>query len=211
MRIRNFSGSKELLEQSNVVVKNPEDNKGKWRDIFNNDNPIHMEIGMGKGNFLLGMAQKYSDINFIGVEQYDTIVARAVKKIEETELENIKIVKIDAIELGNVFDHEIDLIYLTFSDPWPKARHEKRRLTSHKFLNVYDGLFKNDMTIVQKTDNFDLYSYSIESLENYGYKIIQASVDLANSDIPNIKTEYEEKFMNLGVKINYLKAVKNKV
>ena len=211
MRIRNFSGSKELLDSSDIVVKEPEQYKGKWQSLFDNNNKVHLEIGMGKGNFLLGMAKENPDINFIGVEQYDTIVARAVQKFEEAELSNLKVVKVDAKELANIFEKEIDVIYLNFSDPWPKARHEKRRLTSVNFLKIYDELFKNDNVIIQKTDNYPLYTYSLESLIEYGYDVVEKNEDLASSGMQNVPTEYEEKFMKQGIKINYLKAIKNRV
>ena len=208
MRIRNFSGSDNIISNCSFLVSNPEDYRGKWSELFGNDNPIHLEIGMGKGKFLLENAINNPDINYIGVERYDTIVAKAIEKIQPYELINLRIIKEDAFNLAHMFDREIAVIYLNHSDPWPKARHEKRRLTSHNFLAIYDNLFKGAKKIVQKTDNYDLFEYSLESLELYGYEIIDKSYDLAGTKLVNYTTEYEEKFMKKGVKINYLVAVR---
>jgi tRNA (guanine-N7-)-methyltransferase len=163
---------------------------------------------MGKGDFLIGMAEKYPNINFIGIELYESVLVRAVQKLDNLELNNIRLINIDAKLLDTVFDHEIDTIYLNFSDPWPKKRHAKRRLTSNIFLSVYDNISKNNVHIIQKTDNINLFAYSISSLSTYGYTINRVSLDLANEDIPNVYTEYEKKFMSNGERINYLDAVK---
>ena len=203
-----MTNASEVIENSSYVIKTPEEFKGCYSKLFGNDNPIHLEIGMGKGQFLIKMAKAYPNINFIGVEKYDTIVAKALLKLEEEKLTNIKIIRIDALELSNVFEHEIDTIYLNFSDPWPKNRHAKRRLTSHVFLPIYDEIFKNDKVIIQKTDNILLFASSIVSLSTYGYTIEDCNLDLANSEMFNCTTEYEDKFSSMGVKINYLKAIK---
>lgn len=208
MRLRNVKNAKEIVANSSYVIHKPKDFKGNYNEVFGNDNPIHVEIGMGKGNFIIDMAKKNPNINFIGVEKYDSIVCRALEKAELEEISNLKIMCIDALELVDVFDREIDTIYLNFSDPWPKKRHAKRRLTSHVFLPIYDKLFRNEKVIIQKTDNVGLFESSIVSLSTYGYTIEDISLDLANTDIENSLTEYEAKFMSQGIKINYMKAIK---
>ena len=197
MRLRKLKNSEELILNSKYIVSNPKDYIGKWNKVFNNDNPIHIEIGMGKGKFILENAIKNPNINYIGIEKYDSAISRAIKKIDEHNISNLKLIRIDAEELNQVFDKEIDIIYLNFSDPWPKDRHEKRRLTNEKFLKVYDNLFKNEKIIIQKTDNRHLFEYSLFSLVKYGYKIDFVSLDL-HKDYEDITTEYEEKFMKLG-------------
>lgn len=209
MRLRNVKNAREIVDNSSFVVHNPDKYKGKYnREVFNNDNPIHLEIGMGKGNFIIDKAIKNPDINFIGVERYESVLCRALEKLEDKQLPNVKIICVDAINLGDIFDKEIDTIYLNFSDPWPKKRHAKRRLTSHVFLPVYDKIFKDSKTIIQKTDNVGLYESSLVSLSTYGYTILEMSLDLASTGMENSLTEYEAKFMSQGIKINYLKAFK---
>lgn len=208
MRLRNIKNKDEIINNCSYLINNPTYYIGKWNEVFNNSNPISIEIGMGKGSFIKNMALEFPDRNFIGIEKYDGVVARAINNINENIPSNLRIIKVDANTLDKIFDHEIDSIYLNFSDPWPKKRQEKRRLTSKEFLKVYDKLFKGDNVIYQKTDNINLYAYSIVSLSTYGYKIVEASLDLHSEDIFNIKTEYEEKFSSKGIKINYLKAIK---
>ena len=211
MRMRNIKNKKEILEKSNYVIEDPTINKGKWKQIFKNDNPIHLEIGTGKCKFIYNMAKQNKNINFIGIERIDTVLAFGVKELEKLEkLDNLVLFNYDALKLDSVFDKEIDEIYLNFSDPWPKKRHEKRRLTSYCFLEKYDIIFTSDKKITMKTDNKDLFEYSIVSLTNYGYKIEDISLDLhKREDIKNVKTEYEEKFSKKGYNIYYLKGVKN--
>ena len=209
MRLRNNKNAKGILEESKYVIKNPENNKGKWNKIFNNDNPIRIEIGCGKGNFIIQNALTYPDINFIGIEMQDTVLMYAVNKVEK-EIPNLRFIRMDARLIDEVFDKEIDLIYLNFSDPWPKNRNAKRRLTHERFLIKYDTIFKNDKKIFMKTDNTSLFEFSIESLSTYGYKLKNISLDLANSNIEdNIMTEYEKKFTEKGIKINRLEAYKD--
>ena len=211
MRLRNIKNAKEIIENSNYIIKNPESLKGNWKKEFKNDNPIYIEIGMGKGDFILGNALKYKNINFIGIEMQDAVISRAVKKIESSKVDNLRLIRIDARLLGDVFDHEIDLIFLNFSDPWPKNRTAKRRLTHERFLKVYDNIFKSEKKIFFKTDNEALFEFSIESLSDYGYKLRNISLDLHNSDYEdNIMTEYEKKFSEKGVKIKRLEAYKDK-
>ena len=208
MRLRNVKNAKEIVNNSKYVINSPKDYKGKYNTVFNNDNPICLEIGMGKGDFIINMALQHPDINYIGLEKYQSIVVRAVEKLEKLELKNLKLICTDAQELEEIFAKEIDTIYLNFSDPWPKKRHAKRRLTSNTFLPIYDKVFKDSKRIVQKTDNVSLFEYSIVSLSNYGYKIVDISLDLHNTDKDNVMTEYEKKFSSMGVKINYLEAIK---
>lgn len=209
MRLRNVKNAREIVDSSSYVVHNPEKYKGNFsRMVFGNDNSIHLEIGMGKGNFIIDKAKKNPNINFIGVERYESVMCRALEKLEELDLPNLKLICMDALELPSVFDKEIDTIYLNFSDPWPKKRHAKRRLTSEIFLSVYDKIFKGVPVIVQKTDNVGLFESSIVNLSMYGYVIEEISLDLASTGMENSLTEYEEKFMSQGIKINYLKAVK---
>lgn len=209
MRLRNVKNAREIVDNSSFVVHNPEEYKGKYNsEIFKNNNPIHLEIGMGKGNFIIDKALKNPDINFIGVERYESVLCRALEKLEDKQLPNIRIICVDAINLGDIFDKEIDTIYLNFSDPWPKKRHAKRRLTSHVFLPVYDKVFRSEKIIIQKTDNVGLFESSLVSLSTYGYTIEEVSLDLASTRMENSLTEYEAKFMSQGIKINYLKAIK---
>ncbi len=205
MRIRNLKNKEEILNNCDFLINNPHLHIGNWAKVFNNDNPIHIEIGMGKGKFITEMAKANPRINFIGIERYDSIVAKAIDKINEY-IPNLRFIKMDAKDINEVFCKEVSLIYLNFSDPWPKKRHAKRRLTDENFLLKYDSVFKKDKTINLKTDNDLLFSSSIISLSNYGYKIVEISLDLVNSDIPNIMTEYETKFVSKGIKIKYLKA-----
>lgn len=208
MRPRRVKNSQEILDNSKYVISNPLDYKGKYKEVFGNNNPIRLEIGMGKGDFIVGMAQKYPNINFIGVEVQEAVIVRAIKKLDKLDLPNVKVMMINADKLNDVFDHEIDVIHLNFSDPWPKTRHAKRRLTNESFLKIYDDLFIGDPHIIQKTDNILLFAYSIEELVKHGYKFNKVSLDLANEDIDNVQTEYERKFMLKGERINYLDAVK---
>lgn len=208
MRLRNVKNANIIVENSKYIIKNPEDYIGKYKELFNNDNKINIEIGMGKGDYIIGMAKMYPNINFIGIEKYESVIVRAIEKLEKEELPNLKLIRMDALNIDKVFNKEIDTIYLNFSDPWPKSRHHKRRLTSQIFLKLYDKIFISTPHIIQKTDNIGLFAYSIESLSQYGYKFEQVSLDLENEELPNVETEYEKKFKSQGVKINYLDAKK---
>lgn len=201
MRLRNVKNKEEILNNSSYLVKNPMDNKGKWNKIFNNNNPIYIEIGMGKGKFIIENAIKYPNINFIGIEKFDSVLAKSLPKIPEG-LDNLLIIRLDALNIDSIFDKEIDRIYLNFSDPWPKVRHHLRRLTSRVFLSKYDLIFKKDCCIYQRTDNRDLYIYSLESYSQYGYKLFDISFDLHNTTEEElITTEYEDKFSLKGMPI----------
>lgn len=211
MRLKKVKGAYEKVINSAYYVDNPEQYKGKWNSIFKNGNPINIEIGMGKGQFIIGMAQKYPEKNFIGIEMYDSVLLRAVQNLDnyENQFKNLKLLLVDANKIDTIFENEIDTIYLNFSDPWPKAKHAKRRLTSDIFLDKYEKVFKNKKIIAQKTDNLDLFNYSIETLTNHGYELIEVTNDLNSlNDESNILTEYEAKFVEKGIKINRLKAIK---
>ena len=200
MRMRNPKNMDEILNSCNYFLT---------EDLFNNDNDICLEIGMGKGNFLLEMCLNHPNINYIGVEKYSSVICSAIKKINEYELDNLKILNMDIMDIPQYLYGKIKTIYLNFSDPWPKKRNTKRRLTSENFLKLYDNLFKNEKHIILKTDNDDFYEFSKESLLSYGYKIINETYDLHNSDITDSpKTEYEEKFSSQGVKIKYIEVIK---
>ena len=209
MRLRNVKDAYKIVNESDYVIKNSKELKGNVNSVFNNDNKVlKIEIGMGKGDFIIGMAEKYPDVNFIGIEKYESVMVRAIQKLEEKNLSNLKLIRMDATNIEEVFSKEVDTLYLNFSDPWPKKRHEKRRLTSDVFLSKYDSIFVDIPHITQKTDNIGLFAYSLSSLSKYGYTLERVSLDLENEDIDNVVTEYEQKFMNLGTKINYLDAVK---
>lgn len=200
MRMRNPKYKDEVINSCAFLIKDEIN--------FEKDQPLHIEIGMGKGNFILNMALNHPDINFIGIEKYSSVASVAIKKMMDYNLPNLKIIISDIVNLEELLKNKVDVIYLNFSDPWPKARHEKRRLTSPNFLRLYDKFFKDKCILIQKTDNDDLFSYSVSMVEDYGYKIDEISYDLHNTDIENVKTEYEEKFSNMGIKIKYLKASK---
>lgn len=207
MRLRNLKDKDVLLNDCNYLIKDKDVKINKWKEEFQNNNPIHLEIGMGKGDFIYNMALNNPNINFVGIEKYSGVMARAIKKYPK-KLNNLRIINMDALELDKVFNKEISTIYLNFSDPWPKKRHSSRRLTSEVFLKIYDAVFEDKKRIVMKTDNLILFQSSLVSLSNYGYIFKDVNLDLANSDIPNVLTEYEAKFVKLGIRINYLVAEK---
>lgn len=209
MRLKNIKGASEKILEGKYFISNPKDYRGKWNKLFNNNNPIYIEIGMGKGNFIIKNAISNPNINYLGIEMYDSVILRAVEKTNKLELNNLYLIRMDARLIEEVFDKEIDLIYLNFSDPWPKERHIKRRLTSPRFLARYDSIFKDKKHIIMKTDNIDLFNYSVESLKEYGYNINDISNDLHSYKDNIITTEYEDKFTSKGIKINYFDASKN--
>ena len=170
MRIRNVKNKEEIIDKSKYTIKGCKDYCSKWQELFNNNNPIHIEIGMGKGKFIKEMAKANKDINFIGIEKNSSIVAKALSYIKD-DLDNLYIININALEIDEVFNHEVSRIYLNFSDPWPKNRHHLRRLSSRVFLEKYESIFRNDKTIHMRTDNRDLYTYSLVSFSQFGYKL----------------------------------------
>ena len=198
MRLKHIKNADVDIKKSSYYINNPENYKGKFNELFGNDNPIHLEIGMGKGDFIIEMARRYPDINFIGMEKFDSVLVKATKKLEGIDLPNLKLLWYDAASIDEVFDHEIDTIYLNFSDPWPKKKHAKRRLTHEKFLNKYDYIFKKGNNIIMKTDNRKLFEYSVKSLTDYGYKIEDISLDLHSDEVDIVETEYEKKFVAKG-------------
>ena len=169
MRLKNIKGASEKILLGKYFINNPSDYKGRWNELFKNNNLIYIEIGMGKGNFIIKNAVNNLNINYIGIEMYDSVILRAVEKTNELELNNLYLIRMDARLIEDIFDKEVDLIYLNFSDPWPKDRHAKRRLTSPRFLEKYSNIFKNKNKIIMKTDNIDLFNYSVESLKDYGF------------------------------------------
>ena len=205
MRLKHIKNANVIIESSPYLVKNPTEYKGKWNTLFNNDNKIEIEIGTGKGKFIISKALDNPSVNYIGIEKYDTPLVSAVKKLESINISNLKLICFDAFNINNIFDKEISKIYLNFSDPWPKKRHEKRRLTSSNFLKKYDFIFKDKKIIELKTDNDDLYEYSCISFEENGYNITKTDT----SYLDKYTTEYEDKFISSGKNINYIHVEKN--
>ena len=209
MRLRNIPRAEGVLKECSQVIETPEEFRGHWAsDIFQNDYPVHIEIGMGKGRFLMALAQKNPQINYIGIERYTSVLLRAVEKlniyIEENEstLPNIRFICMDAQDIANVFaENEVDRIYLNFSDPWPKDRHAKRRLPSRQFLARYDVILKKEGTLEFKTDNRPLFDFAVEELEPAGWQAQVITYDLHSDPAlmeGNVMTEYEEKFSSIG-------------
>lgn len=212
MRLRNVRGSRETIKESKFVIQNPKEHKGSWSFVFNNTNPIHIEVGMGKGKFITGLARENPHINYIGIEKYSSVLVRALEKCQETELPNLAFIRMDAECIEEVFDkNEINRIYLNFSDPWPKDRHAKRRLTSKEFFKRYDNILQRDGRVEFKTDNKDLFEFSLEEVVNAKWNLIKSTFDLHHDpemSIGNIMTEYEEKFSMKGNPIYKLIAMR---
>lgn len=209
MRLKNVKNASIIIEKSPFIVLNPKDYKGKWSKVFGNENPIDIEIGMGKGDFIIEMAKQNSNVNYVGIEMYDSVIVRAVQKLDGEKLSNLKLIRMDANYINDVFEKEVNTIYLNFSDPWPKKRHAKRRLTSHYFLDKYDNVFIGEKKIIQKTDNLGLFAFSVESLSTYGYTLKNVTMDLYSNMVDgNVATEYERRFNKQGVKICRLEAFK---
>ncbi len=203
MRLRNIAGSREVIADSNFTVKDPEKLKGLWKkEIFGNDNELHIEIGMGKGRFLMDLATLNPNINYVGIEKYSSVLLRAIQKQEQLLLPNVKFIRMDAEDITEVFaPAEVDKIYLNFSDPWPKDRHAKRRLPSRQFLGRYDQILKPDGVVEFKTDNKDLFQFALDEVEPAGWNLDAVTYDLHHDPVMNegnVMTEYEEKFSSLG-------------
>lgn len=204
MRLRNITGSREIIAESPYVVAEEtlEQCPGAWREIFGNDNPIHIEIGMGKGKFIHTMAGENPQVNYVGIEKYSSVLLRAIQKMEEDELPNLRFIRMDAEDITKVFGRgEVDKIYLNFSDPWPKDRHAKRRLPSREFLARYDVVLKQEGRLEFKTDNRALFDFAVEELEPANWKAEAITYDLHRDEelaAGNIMTEYEEKFSAMG-------------
>ncbi len=209
MRVRNRKGATELLEaHPQYVILNPADAKGRWQEIFGNDHPIHIEVGSGKGAFVSGMAKANPEINYIGIDIQKSVLSYALDKVLATDVPNIKLLWVDGSDLTDYFEEgEIDRLYLNFSDPWPKKRHEKRRLTYQSFLATYQQILPENGEIHFKTDNRGLFEYSLVSFSQYGMKLKGVWLDLHASNFEdNVLTEYEQKFANKGQVIYRVEA-----
>lgn len=208
MRLRRIKNIEEkILQYDNIIMLDPIQYKGKWNKLFKNNNPIYLEIGTGKGKFIMNNAIKNPNINYIGCEISDSVIYKAAKKINDQNINNLFLINIDAFKLGDVFEkNEIKQIFLNFSDPWPKSRHEKRRLTSEAFLNVYKEILVDDGFVEFKTDNRKLFEYSIMKFNELKYDILELSLDLHSDYEDIITTEYEDKFTGLGQVIYFVKV-----
>ena len=230
MRLRNVPGARETIIENQFSIQQPEQMKGKWAEVFKNDHPIHIEVGMGKGQFIIEMARRNPEVNYIGIEKYSSVLVRAVEKLEDFEQDNLRLIRMDAENIEEVFDKdevdriylnfsvpeifekgEIQRIYLNFSDPWPKARHAKRRLTSTRFLERYDNILTPEGRVMFKTDNKDLFDFSLEQVEEAGWILENHTYDLHHSEYNegNVMTEYEEKFSAKGNPICRLVAYRH--
>ena len=201
MRLRNVPGAREVMVENEYVFTEPEGMCGTWKEVFGNDNPIHIEIGMGKGTFITTLAGMNPDINYVGIEKYSSVLLRAVEKQDELQLPNLRFIRMDAENINEVFGvDEVDRIYLNFSDPWPKDRHAKRRLTSRQFFARYDKMLKKEGRVEFKTDNRPLFDFSLEQLQEAGWHADYVSYHLHENGpaADNIMTEYEQKFYALG-------------
>lgn len=202
MRLRNVKGARERMVESDFTVNEPEAHKGRWKQFFGNANPVRLEIGTGKGSFLMTLAQNHPEINYIGIEKYSSVLVRALEKQQEQKLPNIIFIRMEAENIEDIFDAgEIDRIYLNFSDPWPKDRHAARRLPSRQFLARYDQILKKDGMIEFKTDNTELFAFAEGEIEGSGWKLVQITHDLhADEEMrkDNVMTEYEERFSSMG-------------
>ena len=207
MRLRNVPGAKDAILECDWVIDEPEKFKGKWESVFGEKRPLFLEVGMGKGRFLMDMARLHPERNFIGIEMYDSVLLRALQKREELEeqgesFSNLVFIRVDARLLPEIFEKgEADKIYLNFSDPWPKARHAKRRLTSREFLARYDKILVPDGKVEFKTDNKDLFEFSLEEVKEAGWNLEAFTFDLHHNEEMvqgNVMTEYEEKFSSMG-------------
>lgn len=215
MRLRNIPGADDVIQKHPIAIKNEKEQRGNWNQVFGNANPIHIEIGMGKGQFLLTLAKQNPEVNYIGIERYSSVLLRALEKFdteEFCELNNIRFICMDAFELPEVFElGEVAKIYLNFSDPWPKARHARRRLTSTQFLAQYDKVLAKEGVVEFKTDNRPLFEFSLEQVREADWKLLAHTFDLHHDDVMNkgnVMTEYEEKFSSMGNPIHKLIATR---
>lgn len=214
MRLRNIKGSRETIKGSEFVIQDYQAHKGNWKEVFKNSNPIHIEVGMGKGRFITDLAIKNPDINYIGIEKYSSVLLRAIEKREQIELSNLFFIRMDAEYIEEVFaKDEINRIYLNFSDPWPKDRHAKRRLSSKEFFRRYDRILKSSGRVEFKTDNRELFEFSLEEVINAKWELVGSTFDLHKDQEMskgNIMTEYEERFSKEGNPICKLIAIRKK-
>lgn len=202
MRLRNITGSREMIAESRFVVHEPQEYKGRWSELFGNDHPLRIEIGMGKGRFIMDLARMHPEINYVGIEKYSSVLLSGIQKMETDPLPNLYFIRMEAEEIADVFGREeVERIYLNFSDPWPKDRHAKRRLPSREFLKRYDEILVRDGVIEFKTDNEDLFRFALEEIAPAGWQLLQMTEDLHHDEkmlAGNVMTEYEEKFSALG-------------
>lgn len=202
MRLRNIKGADEVIESNRFVIQKPESTKGKWKEVFGNKNPVYIEIGMGKGQFICALAKQNPSINYIGIEKYASVLLRALQKVEQEPIENLRFIRMDAACIEEVFaKEEVDKIYLNFSDPWPKDRHAKRRLPSKEFLTRFDMILSSEGMLEFKTDNRGLFDFAVEELPAAHWFAEQITYNLHNDPVlakGNIMTEYEEKFAAAG-------------
>ncbi len=210
MRLRNVPGAREAIADNVMAINEPTVLKGKWKEEFGNDNPIRIEIGMGKGKFITTLAQENPDINYVGIEKYSSVLIRAIERCQDIEVPNLRFIRMDAEYICDVFENEeVDRIYLNFSDPWPKDRHAKRRLTSKQFFDRYNDILKKDGLVEFKTDNDLLFQFSLEQVPEAGWNLVEQTWDLHNDEKlvkGNVMTEYEEKFSSMGNPIHKLIA-----
>ena len=209
MKYNKVRNANYAIEDSNYVIKNPENYKGKWQSLFNNDRPIMLELGSGRGAFIIKMALAHPNLNFIGLELDKNQIAYAANSIVTNHLTNLKLIHADAKDLANIFSKEINTIYLTFSEPWPKKEDERKRFTHESYLRLYDRVFKKDKHIILKTDNKILFSSALESLSQYWYSFNRVSMDLHNDErkIENIVTDFEKQYIKEHRQIYYVDAV----
>lgn len=208
MKYNVIKDADKIISRSPYVIRVPESYKNKWQDFFGNKNPIHLELGMGRGDFIINMAKKYPQINFIGLELYASQMVMATDKLQKLNLPNLKLINADAKELDQIFGKEINTIYLTFSEPWPKKQDEKKRFTHVSYLKLYDKIFKKEKHIILKTDNKGFFAHSLEYLSQYWYSFETISLDLHHDErnIPNILTDFEKQYEKEGRPIYYLDA-----
>ncbi|MDD6844469.1 MAG: tRNA (guanosine(46)-N7)-methyltransferase TrmB [Clostridia bacterium] len=212
MRLRNVPGARDVMAANEYVFTEPEGMAGTWSQVFGNSNPVHIEIGMGKGRFITTLAGMNPDINYVGIEKYSSVLLRAVEKQDELSLPNLRFIRMDAENITSVFGkEEVDRIYLNFSDPWPKDRHAKRRLTSRQFFARYNEILKSTGRVEFKTDNRPLFDFSVEEVNEAGWKLSVCTYDLHNDEKlmeGNVMTEYEERFSSQGNPICKLVAIR---
>ena len=208
MRYNVVKNASEIISNSNILVKNPEKYIGKWSEVFNNQNPIMLELGMGRGSMIIQMAMKYPNLNFIGLELDKNQIATALNNAKNYKLNNLRMIEADAKDIANMFKKEINTIYLTFSEPWPKKQDERKRFSHESYLRIYDRVFKKDKHIILKTDNKILFSSSLESLSKYWYSFNRVSLDLHNDErkIENIMTDFEKQYYKEKRPIYYVDA-----
>lgn len=208
MRYNIVKNASSILESNSYLVKNPFAYKGKWANVFKNNNPICLELGMGRGTFIIEMAKTHPNINYIGLELDKNQTATALKNIKDLQLDNLKMINADALKVAEIFSREIDTIYLTFSEPWPKKGDEKKRFTAINYLKLYDRIFKKHKHIIMKTDNKILFASSLENLSSYWYTFDKVSVDLHNDErkIENIMTDFERQYYKEHRQIYYVDA-----